>query len=154
MSNITENQISKTEQTTEPYEVRVRKLVNKGVRLCRMIAKIEPELDAIKTSLRGFAKDEREKGDAKKPIVFIGTTGSATVTFKADSLKVNKEKKIEELKKALPANVFYNLFDEETVITPVSDFKKKLEKLSSEDKAKIIEYLNSVPNTPAVEFSK
>lgn len=131
------------------------KTVDRGIKLSRIIEKSTKELDTIKVTLRSAAKHLLEiEPDLKNPVPFLGKKGSATVTFKSDSLKAKGAKELIALKNSLPPSTFYNLFDEEVVIKPCSTFKKKLEKLPDDQKKMIMEAFNNVPNTPSVEFSK
>lgn len=140
---------------TEIQAMPTAKRVDRGIRLQRILQRAGAELDKLKVAFRSEASERRRlEPDAKGPVHFVGGIGTCKVTFKGDSLKVVEEKKFISLKDTLPPEVFYNLFDVETVATPCADFKKKLAKVAPEHFALIMTFFKEVPNAPAVEFSK
>ena len=140
---------------TEIALMPLNKMVDRGIRLQRICKRAAEELDKIKARFRSEATIIKTTTSPKvNPIPFTGNIGSCDVTFKGDSLKCRENAKPIELKDKMPAEVFHNLFDVETVAKPCKDFKKKFENLTPANKALIMEYFQHVPNAPAVEFSE
>lgn len=144
---------------TEIQSMELNLRVNRGIRLQRIVQRADAELSVLKTSFRIAADESRalEKAlykEPSSPVHFLGSIGTCKVTYKGDSCKAKDDMDATELKNKIPAMVYYNLFDEVTIAKPCKDFKKKLEKLSPETRAAVMEYFQNVPNSPAVEFSK
>lgn len=132
----------------------IPKRVDRGVRLQRIVKRASEELEKLKGIFRIEADSVRLSAPGLSPVTFIGGIGTTKITYKGDSLKVKKGAMPLTLKDSLPASVFYNLFDVETVASPCKDFKDKLARLPADQKALIMQHFEMVPNTPAVEFSK
>lgn len=158
MSDISAALLASSTNGSEPLLPSVvTKMVNKGIKLARAIAKATEELEGLKKSFREDAKLKVASGAVSSPVVYLGTIGSCQVTLKKDSMKLTGGKDLASLESLLPTEVFLGLFDVQrnvTIVTPGKDFNKKLEKISPAHKAIVLAMYTPTPNTPSVEFSK